>query len=64
MCMLGVGWGRGGLNTADSRVVVLNDIADRLDGSGVRVGAVRVRVMCGVCVCVCACVRARVHACV
>ena len=43
--MLGAGWGRGGLNTADSRVIVLNDIADRLDGSGVRVGAVRVHVM-------------------
>ena len=30
---------------SDSRVIVLNDMADRLNGSSVRVGAIRVHVV-------------------
>ena len=57
------------MNTADSCVIVLNDIADTLDGRSIQVGAGRVCVMCGmciyicVCVCVCVCVRVRLCLC-
>ena len=43
------------MNTADSRVIVLNDIADTLDGSGAWVMVVRVHLKRGMCVYLCVC---------
>ena len=52
------------MNTADSRVIVLNDIADTLDGRSIQVGAGRVCVMCGMCIYICVCVCVCACACV